>query len=78
VLKEVRAFPSALDAARLICPPDIANAVAASRVFVANARSLLARILYALSTSSTERLSFQEAAKVANLDTASLQNWFRR
>ena len=78
VLKEVRDFPSALDAARLIYPPDIENADAASRVFVANARSLLAGILYALSTSSTERLSFQEAAKVANLDTASLQNWFRR
>lgn len=78
VLKEVKDFPSALDAARLIYPPDIENADAASRVFVANARSLLAGILYALSTSTTERLSFQEAAKVANMETAALLNWFRK
>lgn len=77
VLEGIRDFPSALDAARLIYPPDIENADAASRVFVANARTLLAGILYALALDPNETPSFKRAADIANMDTASLQAWFK-
>lgn len=75
VLEGIKDFPSALDAARLIYPPDIENADAASRVFVANARSLLAGILYALSLRGGKP-SFQEVARVANQEPARLKEWF--
>ncbi len=78
VLEGVKSFAQALDAARLIYPPDIENADAASRVFVANARTLLAGIVYALSNSPVEKLSFKRIAQIANQDTNSLVNWFAK
>jgi len=78
VLKGIDSFEKALDAARLIYPPDIENADAASRVFVANARTLLAGIIYALATSKVEKLSFKRIAYYANQDTQSLVNWFSK
>ena len=76
VLEGIKDFPSALDAARLIYPPDIEEADPA-RVFIANARTLLAGILYALATSEEMELSFKEVAHVANMDIGALQNFFK-
>ena len=72
VLEGIETFADALDAARLIYPPDIEEADAASRVFVANARSLLAGIIFALAKSPVEKLSFKRIAYWANQSTPAL------
>lgn len=77
VLEGIKDYPSALDAARLIYPPDIENGDE-GRVYIANARTLLAGILYALSASDGYSLSFREAARIANMEIGSLQEFFRQ
>jgi hypothetical protein len=76
VLEGVRSFTDALDVARYIYPPGIEDVDPASRVFVANARSLMAGILYGLAADGREPVSFAAISDVANSSVDAMLAWF--
>lgn len=77
VLAGVRGYDQALDTARLIYPPDLETAEdSGAKVYISNARLLLAGIIHGLSLGPRDMRNFREVYNVANLGMESLRQWF--
>lgn len=77
VLTEVRGYGQALDVARLIYPPDLeAGEDPGAKVYISNARLLLAGIIYGLSLGPREARNFREVYQVTNLGMEGVRQWF--
>jgi hypothetical protein len=77
VLTEVRGYSQALDVARLIYPPDLEEGEdPGAKVYISNARLLLAGIIHGLSLGPREARNFREVYQVANLGMEGVRQWF--
>lgn len=77
VLADVRGYDQALDIARLIYPPDLeAGEDPGAKVYISNARLLLAGIIHALALGPREMRNFREVYRIANLGMEDVRRWF--